>query len=82
MGSILISMVAPTPLGDGADDGLAAGLHRDVLDPDHLLALATVPVESLDQGREGAHQLVGSFCIKVRNATQAVSGRGAFARVP
>jgi len=25
---------------------------------------------------------IGSFCIKVRNATQAVSGRGAFARVP
>ena len=24
----------------------------------------------------------GSFCIKVRNATQAISGRGAFARLP
>ena len=27
-------------------------------------------------------QLHGSFCIKVRNATRAVSWRGAFARVP
>ena len=58
MGSILISCVAPSPLGDGADDRLAAGLHGDVLDPDHLLALAAVPVERVGQRRERAHQPV------------------------
>ena len=31
----------PLPfLGEGTDDHLPAGLHGDVLDPDHLLALA------------------------------------------
>jgi hypothetical protein len=38
MGSILNFLLAPAPLGDGADDRLAAGLDGDVLDPDHLLA--------------------------------------------
>ena len=59
MGSILTFLVAPSPtLGHGADDGLAAGLDGDVLDPDHLLALAAVPVERVGQGRERAHQPV------------------------
>ena len=58
MGSILTLLATPSPLGDIADDGLAAGLHRDVLDPDHLLALATVPIEGQGQGRERAHQFV------------------------
>ena len=57
MGSILTFLVAPSPLGDGADDGLAAGLHRDVLDPDHLLALAAVPVQRFEQRRVGPGQL-------------------------
>ena len=59
MGSILAFAVAPSPtLGHGADDRLAAGLHRDVLDPDHLLALTAVAIERVRQSREGAHQLV------------------------
>ena len=59
MGSILAFLLVPAPLGDGADDRLAAGLHRDVLDPDHLLAaLAAVPVERVGERRERAHQPV------------------------
>jgi hypothetical protein len=58
MGSILVSVPAPAPLGDGTNDGLGAGLDGDVLDPYHLLALAPVAVERVGQGREGAHQLV------------------------
>ena len=39
MGSFLTLLLAPSPtLGHGADDGLAAGLHGHMLDPDHLLA--------------------------------------------
>ena len=61
-GSILTSSVDPSPsLGHGADDGLAAGLHRDMLDPDHLLALAAMAVESLGEGRERARQPVAVF---------------------
>ena len=55
MGSILTLLVAPSPLGDGADDGLATGLDGDMLDPDHLLALAAVPIEGQGQGRKRAH---------------------------
>ena len=58
MGSILTFLVAPTPLGHGADDRLAAGLHGHVLDPDHLLALAAMAVQGLDQGGVGAGELV------------------------
>ena len=46
-GSILAFYLAPTPLGDGTDDRLAPGLDRDMLDPDYLLALAAVAVQSL-----------------------------------
>ena len=60
MGSILTFLVAPSPtLGHGADDRLAAGLHRDVLDPDHLLALAAMAVQTFKQRHEGAQQLGG-----------------------
>ena len=40
MGSILTFELIPTPLGDGADNRLAAGLHGDVLDANELLAFA------------------------------------------
>src|SRR3954470_9048066 len=60
MGLNLIFLVAPSPtLGDGADDRLAARVDMNVLDPHQLLALAAVPVESVGERRERAHQLVG-----------------------
>jgi hypothetical protein len=45
---ILTFVVIPSPtLGHSADDRLPAGLHRHVLDPDDLLALAAVAVEGV-----------------------------------
>ena len=55
MGSILTLLVAPSPLGHGANDRLAASLHRHVLDLDH----AATAVERVGQDRKGTHQLVG-----------------------
>lgn len=46
------------PVGDVADDGLAAVVNMDVLDGDLLLALAAVSLERLDLGGEGAGQFV------------------------
>ena len=46
MGSILTFLVAPTPLGHGANDRLVAGLHRHVLGPHHLLALAAMAAQA------------------------------------
>ena len=48
MGLILQFRCSPTPL-DVADDSLAAFMNVDMLYRDLLLALATVPIESLDQ---------------------------------
>jgi hypothetical protein len=45
-------------LGNRPDDRPATGLHRHVLDPHHLLALAPVAVERVGQRREGTHELV------------------------
>ena len=41
-----------------ADDGLPAFVHRDVFDPDRLLAAAPVALERLDLRREGPRKLV------------------------
>ena len=59
MGSILTLMLAPTPLGHSADDRLAASLHGDVLDPDHLLALAAVAAQAFEQRHVGPRQPAG-----------------------
>ncbi|WP_373054740.1 hypothetical protein [Thioalkalivibrio sp.] len=50
---------APTPLVlDHADHSLAAGVDMDVFNHDLLLPLATMAVESLQEGREGAGEFV------------------------
>ena len=48
----------PSRVAHRPHDRLPAGVDGDVLDPDHLLALAPVLVERLHQGRVGAHELV------------------------
>ena len=53
MGLILVSALTPTPLGHNADDRLAAGLHGDVLDPNHLLALAAMTGQAFEQRHVG-----------------------------
>ena len=69
MGSILTFCVAPSPtLGHGADDRLAAGLHRHVLDPDHLLALAAVASGPVIRGARHLRQPAGGL-----NATNSHS---------
>jgi hypothetical protein len=76
MGLILIFLVAPSPtLRDGADDRPAARVDVDVLDPHHLLALATVAVESVRERRERAHQLVGVFQAQLA-ASEGLLGQG------
>jgi hypothetical protein len=77
MGLILIFLVAPSPtLGDGADDRPAARVDVDVLDPDQLLAPAAMPVESIGERRERAHQLVGVF------QAQLAAGEGLLSHTP
>ena len=66
MGSILTLLVTPSPLGDVADDGLATGLDGDMLDPDHLLALAAVLAQRVEQHRVGSRQLVGRAEVACR----------------
>ena len=79
MGSFLTLLLAPSPtLGHGADDGLAAGLHGHMLDPDHLLAFAAVAVESVGQRREGAHQLVAVLQAQLP-ADEGLLGQGSTA---
>jgi hypothetical protein len=51
VGLILTFLLTPSPLGDGANNGLAAGLGGDVLDPDHLLALAAVLAQCIEEHR-------------------------------
>jgi len=52
MGLILDFASAPSPLGYGTDDCLAAVVDVDVLDRDPLLPLAAVPLQSLDLHRK------------------------------
>ena len=60
MGLILAFAMAPSPtLGHGADDRLAAGLDRHVLDPDHLLAFAPVAAQAFEQRHVGPRQSAG-----------------------
>ena len=48
----------PSPRGlDVADDGLATDLDGNVFDSDRLLALGAMPVEGVEQHREGAREL-------------------------
>jgi hypothetical protein len=60
MGLILKFWVSPHPPGpDHADDSLATGMHVDVLHGYLLLALAAMPVQSVEQHDIGSGQLVG-----------------------
>jgi hypothetical protein len=55
MGLFLSFVRHPSPRGgNGADDGLAAGVDSDVLNRDLLLPLAAVAIESLEQDGERA----------------------------
>ena len=50
MGLILQFRATPSPRGpDHADDSLAARMHVDVLHSHLLLALAAIPVQSVEQ---------------------------------
>src|ERR1700757_2659429 len=42
----------------GADNRLSTLVHRDVFDPDSLLASASISLERLDLRREGAGELI------------------------
>jgi hypothetical protein len=60
MGLILKFPGSPSPGGPHhADDSLTAGMHVDVLYRHLLLALAAMPVESLEEHGVRARQLVG-----------------------
>src|ERR1700733_16049117 len=60
MGLILRFPWSPSPRGtDHADDSLTAGMHVDVLHRHLLLALAAMPVQSIEEHGVRARKLVG-----------------------
>jgi hypothetical protein len=60
MGLILKFRATPSPRGtDHANDSLATGMHVDVLHGHLLLAVAAMPVQSVEQHDVGARQLIG-----------------------
>ena len=56
--STSIGSVSPSPMPHIADDRLPALVHRDVLDPDGLIASASVALERLYLRRERPGQFV------------------------
>jgi len=52
MGLILCFRLSPSPGLNVADHGLAALVNVDMLDSDLLLALASMPVQRLEQRRD------------------------------
>jgi hypothetical protein len=60
---------------DYTNDGLTAGMHVHVLDGDLLLALAAVPIQRVEQHREGAGELASLIQVFMPQAGRvAVQG--------
>src|SRR5207245_4934933 len=76
--STSIGSVSPSPMPHIADDRLPALVHRDVLDPDGLIASAPVSLERLHLRRKSPAELIESTLCAIldRKSTRLNSSHG------